>query len=84
MIGDAAGTVRPHTASGTSKAFADAAGLAAALRGWTPGQDEPGGRLADWEQERLLRLAALSRAGIGLANQSSLGTADGRRLFASA
>ncbi|MFJ9680545.1 FAD-dependent monooxygenase [Streptomyces sp. NPDC101194] len=84
LIGDAAGTVRPHTASGTSKAFADAAGLAAALRGWAPGQDLPGGRLADWEQERLLRLVSLSRAGIGLADQSSLGTVDGRRYFDSA
>ncbi|MGO4752973.1 monooxygenase, partial [Streptomyces sp. 2MCAF27] len=84
LIGDAAGTVRPHTASGTSKAFADAAGLAAALRGWTPGQDLPAGRLADWERERLSHLVALSRAGIELANRSALGTANGRRFFVSA
>ncbi|MFD8378135.1 FAD-dependent monooxygenase [Streptomyces sp. NPDC059679] len=84
LIGDAAGTVRPHTASGTSKAFADAAGLAAALRGWTPGQDLPAGRLADWERERLSHLVALSRAGIDLANRSALGTANGRRFFVSA
>ncbi|REE66136.1 2-polyprenyl-6-methoxyphenol hydroxylase-like FAD-dependent oxidoreductase [Streptomyces sp. 3212.3] len=83
LIGDAAGTVRPHTASGTSKAFADAAGLAVALRGWAPGQDLPAGRLADWERERLLHLVALSRAGIDLANRSSLGTADSRRFFVS-
>ncbi|KUN27711.1 monooxygenase [Streptomyces corchorusii] len=83
LIGDAVGTVRPHTASGTSKAFADAAGLAAALRGWTPGQELPAGRLADWEQQRLLHLVALSRAGIDLADRSSLGTAGSRRFFAS-
>ncbi|WFR74238.1 hypothetical protein P9209_13420 [Prescottella defluvii] len=50
LIGDAAGAVRPHTASGTSKAFGDAAGLAAALNGWAPGRDLPVGRLADWER----------------------------------
>ncbi|AUA07975.1 monooxygenase [Streptomyces sp. SID8382] len=83
LIGDAAGTVRPHTASGTSKAFADAAGLAAALRGWTPDQELPAGRLADWEQERLLHLVALSRAGIDLASRSSLGTTGSRRFFIS-
>ncbi|MFD0391890.1 hypothetical protein ACFQ3Z_00705 [Streptomyces nogalater] len=38
------------TASGTSKAFGDAAGLAAALRDWTPGRDLPVNRLADWER----------------------------------
>ncbi|WP_238545306.1 MULTISPECIES: hypothetical protein [Streptomyces] len=74
----------PHTASGTSKAFADAAGLAAAMRGWTPGQDLPAGRLADWERERLSYLVALSRAGIDLANRSTLGTANGCRFFVSA
>ncbi|MEK0098844.1 FAD-dependent monooxygenase [Streptomyces sp. A475] len=84
LIGDAAGTVRPHTAAGTSKAFGDAATLAAALRGWTPDQDLPAGRLAVWEGERLSHLLALSRAGIELADRSSLGTADGRRFFASA
>ncbi|MEU8976350.1 FAD-dependent monooxygenase [Streptomyces monashensis] len=81
LIGDAAGTVRPHTASGTSKAFADAAGLAAALRGWTPDQELPASRLADWEQERLLHLVALSRAGIDLAGRASLGTTGSRRFF---
>ncbi|MFK0109997.1 FAD-dependent monooxygenase [Streptomyces sp. NPDC091217] len=83
LIGDAAGTVRPHTASGTSKAFADAAALAAALRGWSPDQDLPVSRLADWEQERLLHLVALSRAGIDLADRSSLGTTGSRRFFVS-
>ncbi|MEV4127285.1 FAD-dependent monooxygenase [Nocardia sp. NPDC049707] len=83
LIGDAAGTVRPHTASGTSKAFADAAGLAAALRGWTPDKDLPVSWLADWEQKRLLHLVALSRAGIDLASRSSLGTTGSRRFYAS-
>ncbi|MGC5004721.1 FAD-dependent monooxygenase [Streptomyces sp. DT203] len=82
LIGDAAGTVRPHTAAGTSKAFGDAVGLAAALRGWTPDRDLPARQLADWERERLSHLLALSRAGIESANRSSLGTAGARRFFA--
>ncbi|MFJ2269815.1 FAD-dependent monooxygenase [Streptomyces sp. NPDC087849] len=83
LISDAAGAVRPHTASGTSKAFGEAAGLAAAMRGWTPTQDLPARRLADWEQQRLSHLVTLSEIGIDLATRSSLGTATGRRLFAS-
>ncbi|WP_435853773.1 FAD binding domain-containing protein [Streptomyces misionensis] len=81
LIGDAAGTVRPHTASGTPKAFADAAGLATARRGWTPEQDLPAARLAGWERDRLSHLVALSHTGIDLANRSALGTADSRRFF---
>ncbi len=84
LIGDAAGTVRPHTASGTSKAFGDAAGLAAAMRGWAPGHDLPARRLADWEEQRLIHLVRLSEMGINLAERSELGTATGRRFFASA
>jgi 2,6-dihydroxypyridine 3-monooxygenase len=56
LIGDAAFTVRPHTAAATAKAAADAWTLAsclaasggdvdAALAAWEPGQRELGGRL---------------------------------------
>ncbi|MFG2693394.1 FAD-dependent monooxygenase [Kitasatospora sp. NPDC048407] len=83
LIGDAAGTVRPHTASGAAKAVGDAASLATALRGWVPGRGLPHERLAGWERERLTHLAALSQAGVSLAARSSLGTPTARRYFAS-
>ncbi|MGW1163330.1 FAD binding domain-containing protein [Streptomyces sp. NPDC002519] len=83
LIGDAAGTVRPHTASGTSKALGDAAGLASALRGWASGQALPAARLADWEAQRLSHLVTLSHVGIDLARRSSLGTPTGRAFFVS-
>jgi len=73
LVGDAAGTVRPHTASGTSKAFADAILLAAALDGWVAGAPLPQGRLAEWERRRLEELAALRRMGLRLAAGSHLG-----------
>ncbi|MFF2852802.1 FAD-dependent monooxygenase [Streptomyces sp. NPDC058001] len=84
LIGDAAGTVRPHTASGTSKAFGDAAGLAAALRDWAADRPLPAERLAQWEEDRLVQLVTLSGAGMDLAARSQLGTPGGRRFFAAA
>lgn len=81
LIGDAAGTVRPHTASGTSKAFGDAAGLAAALRGWTPDQELPARALEIWELHRLDRLVTLADNGLQLAARSTLGVPDGVRFF---
>lgn len=83
LIGDAAGTVRPHTASGTSKAFGDAAGLAAALRGWTPARPLPFYELEHWEIRRLDRFLTLSEAGFDLAVRSTLGAGRGTRFFAS-
>lgn len=73
LIGDAAGTVRPHTASGTSKAFGDAAGLAAALTGWRPDAALPIGGLRAWEHARLSHLRAVAAGGVRLAGQSGLG-----------
>lgn len=73
LIGDAAGTVRPHTASGTSKAFGDAAGLAHAMADWTPGGRLPEQRLEHFEHQRLTHLVGLARHGVRLAAQSSLG-----------
>ena len=78
LIGDAAGTVRPHTASGTSKAFGDAADLARALRGADVGAgsyDELPRELEQWQRYRLAHLASVARHGIRLAAQSSLGVA---------
>ncbi|MEV6535082.1 monooxygenase [Streptomyces sp. NPDC051639] len=83
LIGDAAGTVRPHTASGTSKAFGDAAGLAAALRGWTPTRPLPASELEHWELRRLDRFLTLSEAGFDLAVRSTLGAQRGSRFFGS-
>lgn len=73
LIGDAAGTVRPHTASGTSKALGDAAGLAAALTGWHGGTALPADDLRRWERTRLSHLQAVAASGIGLAQRSGLG-----------
>jgi 2-polyprenyl-6-methoxyphenol hydroxylase-like FAD-dependent oxidoreductase len=77
VIGDAAGTVRPHTASGTSKSIADAALLANALRGWTPRDPLPEDELRVWEQHRLRSLQDLAVIGIGRAVTSRLGATDG-------
>lgn len=74
LIGDAAGTVRPHTASGTSKAFADATILALALDGWDSRQPLPTERLQRWELSRLSALADIAEHGQRLAASSALGT----------
>jgi 2-polyprenyl-6-methoxyphenol hydroxylase-like FAD-dependent oxidoreductase len=73
LIGDAAGTVRPHTASGTSKALGDAAALAHTLARWTPGGELPTQRLEQFEHQRLSHLIGVARHGVRLAAQSSLG-----------
>lgn len=74
LIGDAAGTVRPHTASGTSKAFGDAAHLARAVHGARSYGELPR-MLKQWEAHRLSHLNAVAHHGIRLAAQSSLGVA---------
>jgi 2-polyprenyl-6-methoxyphenol hydroxylase-like FAD-dependent oxidoreductase len=72
LIGDAAGTVRPHTASGTSKAFGDAVGLAHAINAaFSAGELPP--HLKQWEAQRLSHLGAVAKHGIRLASQSALG-----------
>ncbi|MEV5544437.1 FAD-dependent monooxygenase [Saccharopolyspora shandongensis] len=83
LLGDAAGTVRPHTASGTSKAFGDAAGLAVALGGWAPPERLPARRLKEWETQRLAHLVTLAGIGMRLASSSSLGTTIGRQFLGS-
>jgi 2-polyprenyl-6-methoxyphenol hydroxylase-like FAD-dependent oxidoreductase len=77
LIGDAAGTVRPHTASGTSKALGDAAELAHALRGWSPPDPLPDQNLQRWEATRLTHLVEVAGRGMRLAAQSSLGASFG-------
>jgi 2-polyprenyl-6-methoxyphenol hydroxylase-like FAD-dependent oxidoreductase len=74
LIGDAAGTVRPQTASGISKAFADAILLALALDGWHPPEPPPLARLARWERQRLGDLVAIAQMGLRAAAGSHLGT----------
>jgi 2-polyprenyl-6-methoxyphenol hydroxylase-like FAD-dependent oxidoreductase len=74
LIGDAAGTVRPHIASGTSKALGDAADLARAVQGADSHGDLPR-MLKQWEAHRLGHLNAVATQGIRLAAQSSLGVA---------
>ena len=76
LIGDAAGTVRPHTASGTSKAFADATSLAMALDGWNSDHPLPDHRLRCWERQRQSDLNMISSMGIRLAEGSGLGVAS--------
>jgi 2-polyprenyl-6-methoxyphenol hydroxylase-like FAD-dependent oxidoreductase len=73
LIGDAAGTVRPHTASGTSKAFGDAAGLAQALDGMASSGPLPRRALHAWESARLTHLCEVAKTGVQLAARSSLG-----------
>lgn len=73
LIGDAAGTVRPDTAAGTSKAFADATHLASALREWTAEQPIPTERLEWWERARQGDLTMTARMGMRLAAGSGLG-----------
>ncbi|MDO3635556.1 FAD binding domain-containing protein [Mycolicibacterium arseniciresistens] len=77
LLGDAVGTVRPHTASGTSKALGDAAGLARALAGWNAGDPLPLPALQAWEAGRLAHLRAVAAAGVRLAEGSSLGAGTG-------
>jgi 2-polyprenyl-6-methoxyphenol hydroxylase-like FAD-dependent oxidoreductase len=79
LIGDAAGTVRPHTASGTSKAFGDAAELASALHGASSDGELPR-MLKQWQARRLAHLTTVARHGIRLATQSSLGV-DGPKFL---
>jgi 2-polyprenyl-6-methoxyphenol hydroxylase-like FAD-dependent oxidoreductase len=73
LLGDAAGTVRPHTASGTSKALGDAEQLADALEGWRRDDPLPRGRLEAWGSDRLGHLRAVADVGVRLAARSWLG-----------
>ncbi|KVC45662.1 FAD binding domain-containing protein [Burkholderia diffusa] len=71
LIGDAACTVRPHTASGTSKAASDAVSLAEALPADASNVVE---RLARWSVRRREEVTALLEKGPQLAASFGLGT----------
>ncbi|MEM9794843.1 MAG: FAD-dependent monooxygenase [Pseudomonadota bacterium] len=73
LVGDAAGNVRPHTASGTSKAFGDSQLLAEALTGWRRGMALPKAQLENWEAFRNAELTSVARRGRQLAAHSGLG-----------
>ncbi|WP_298972952.1 FAD-dependent monooxygenase [uncultured Roseobacter sp.] len=73
LVGDAAGTVRPHTAAGTSKAFGDARSLAQALQNWSRQKSLPTDRLAQWALLRNRELLATAARGKRLAASSGLG-----------
>lgn len=73
LLGDAAGTVRPHTAAGTSKAFGDAALLAEALQGWSAEKAFPKDLLNRWVLLRTADLEATAARGHRLARASGLG-----------
>lgn len=70
LLGDAACVVRPHTASGTSKAAADALSLAHALRDHSETFESA---LQAWESERLSAARQLSEYGKAIAGRGNLG-----------
>ncbi|PCE33457.1 FAD binding domain-containing protein [Burkholderia ubonensis] len=72
LAGDAACTLRPHTASGTSKAAADAVALAQAL---PPGTGDVAQRVAGWAAARRAAAIALADTGVRLAAGFGLGSA---------
>lgn len=76
VIGDAAGTVRPHTASGTSKSIGDAAFLAQALSTHMARDPLPESALRQWENHRLRVLQDIAAVGVTRAVVSRLGTTD--------
>ncbi|KAB0662594.1 FAD binding domain-containing protein [Burkholderia diffusa] len=71
LIGDAACTVRPHTASGTSKAASDAVSLAEAL---PADATDVIARLAQWSTRRREEVTSLLDKGPQLAATFGLGT----------
>ncbi|WP_187431381.1 hypothetical protein ROLI_029790 [Roseobacter fucihabitans] len=73
LIGDAAGTILPHTAAGTSKAFGDAALLAEALSGWTASDLLPKDMLERWNMAGTMDLETTAIRGRRLASGSRLG-----------
>ncbi|MFP3711594.1 hypothetical protein SB783_47255, partial [Paraburkholderia sp. SIMBA_009] len=74
LTGDAACTVRPHTASGTSKAADDAVALAEALSGDTELNVKE--LLALWAANRRDAVGRLLAKGPELAASFGLGSAD--------
>ncbi|MEM6454885.1 MAG: FAD-dependent monooxygenase [Acidobacteriota bacterium] len=75
LLGDAAGTVRPHTAAGTAKAFGDARTLAQALTGWSADAPLPAAALDDWDRSRRDDQRFTAARGLQIAAASALGVA---------
>ncbi|MEM8995437.1 MAG: FAD-dependent monooxygenase [Acidobacteriota bacterium] len=73
LIGDAAGTVRPHTAAGTSKAFGDATALGESLGSWDASEAPTAAVFTSWDQHRTGDLVATAYRGLQLAAGSGLG-----------
>lgn len=71
LVGDAACTLRPHTASGTSKAADDAVSLAQALGASAP---DVAALLVDWAAARRAAVEPLLLKGLRLAQSFGLGT----------
>jgi 2-polyprenyl-6-methoxyphenol hydroxylase-like FAD-dependent oxidoreductase len=69
ILGDAAFLVRPHTASGTAKAYRDAITLAMSLQG----HEDLETALQNWSEHQLRHATALITHGKQLAAQSGLG-----------
>ncbi len=81
LVGDAAGTVRPHTAAGTAKAFADATLLARTLVGWDNSGALPVEALLDWERQRNSDTSVIAQMGLNLATNSALGVQNAPQLW---
>lgn len=69
ILGDAANLVRPHTASGTAKAYRDAIALAMNLSE----QKELNAALQNWNKHQIRHAISLDMHGRQLATQSGLG-----------
>jgi len=69
LLGDAAFLVRPHTASGTAKAYRDAIALATSLEEF----GDPDTALHYWNEQQTRHAAALIAHGKQLAARSQLG-----------
>ncbi|WP_321802561.1 hypothetical protein [Burkholderia sp. BCC1988] len=70
LVGDAACTLRPHSASGMSQALADAVTLAQTL---PPDAHDVAARTASWAATRRVALAGLADAGMRRAAEFGLG-----------
>ncbi|MGF6774800.1 2-polyprenyl-6-methoxyphenol hydroxylase-like FAD-dependent oxidoreductase [Paraburkholderia sp. GAS199] len=73
LVGDAACTLRPHTASGTSKAADDAVSLAQALNASQTAESDTVRVLADWAEVRRRAVEPLLLKGPMLAKSFGLG-----------
>ncbi|MEM9064185.1 MAG: FAD-dependent monooxygenase [Planctomycetota bacterium] len=76
LVGDAAYLVRPHTASGTSKAAGDSVSLGHALANEN---NDLSAALSEWESERQAVAKHIMAVGLRIAAANGLGATVGRR-----